>query len=181
MCKYSVFPVRCIAAVLIFVLCGGLTAFPAKAGEEAAIRPSFHVTGLPLPRFVSLKSDLVNMRTGPDTRYPVKWVYTRAGLPVEILLEYGVWRKVRDPDGERGWIHSRLLSARRRVIVRAGAQVAGHEGPRADARVVVRFAPGVVADVESCSAGYCEIEAAGYRGWVERKFIWGIYESEKLD
>ena len=63
-------------------------------------------TGLPLPRFASLKTSPVELRVGPGFRYPVVWVYQDRNLPVEIIREYDVWRQVRTPDGSEGWVQS---------------------------------------------------------------------------
>lgn len=69
--------------------------------------------GLPLPRFASLRADKTNMRTGSGVRYPIDWVYQRPGLPVEIIAEYGNWRKVRDWLGAQGWAHQSMPSGKR--------------------------------------------------------------------
>src|SRR5690606_13563935 len=68
----------------------------------------FHSSPYPIPRFVSLASDEVNVRTGQGPKYPVKWVYTTKNRPVEVILEYDAWRKVKDMDGEQGWVHGTL-------------------------------------------------------------------------
>ena len=95
-------------------------------------------TGLPLPRFVSLAADRVNVRFGPGKQYPVNWVFARKGLPVEIIAEFDTWRKIRDYDGEEGWIHSSLLSSRRTIMVtgevRDAAADAEHRRARGAAR-----------------------------------------------
>src|ERR1700745_1267941 len=74
--------------------------------------------GLPVPRFVTLRSDQVNVRTGPGERYPIEWVFTRKGMPVEILAEFDVWRKIRDWQGTEGWVHQRMVTGNRAVIVK---------------------------------------------------------------
>src|SRR5438876_886029 len=73
---------------------------------------------LPVPRFVSLRSEQVNVRTGPGERYPIEWVFTRRDLPVEIVAEFENWRKIRDSEGSEGWVHQRMLAGRRSVLVR---------------------------------------------------------------
>ncbi|MEH6546060.1 MAG: SH3 domain-containing protein, partial [Sneathiella sp.] len=72
---------------------------------------------MPLPRFVSLSSNKVNVRTGPGTRYPITWVFVRRGWPVEVIAEYELWRRIRDVDGSTGWVHKGLLSSRRTLII----------------------------------------------------------------
>ena len=74
-------------------------------------------SGLPVPRFVTLKSDMVNMRVGPGREYPLAWVYKKKGLPVKVIAEFDVWRKVMDHEGVTGWIHGQLVSARRTALI----------------------------------------------------------------
>jgi SH3-like domain-containing protein len=134
---------------------------------------------LPIPRFVSLRSDEVNLRTGPGTRYPVEWVMRRRHLPVEVLAEFENWRKIRDPSGTEGWVHQSTLSGRRYALV-MGETRALRRAPQNDAGVVARAESGVVGQLLECRAQWCRIDAGGFRGWLERRQIWGIYPSETL-
>jgi len=156
-----------------------LLVFPAFAQEEPV--KSFRDTDLPLPRFVSLKSDRVYVRAGPAMRYPIKWVYKRGGAPVEITQEFEAWRKIRDVEGEEGWVHQTLLSGSRAALVQGEELVLMRDKPDEKARLVARLEPDVVARIEKCDKGWCKLDAAGFRGWVERKSIWGIYENEVLN
>src|ERR1700754_1083454 len=97
-----------IIAGLILALSGGV----ALAAESAGT-----TSGLPVPRFVSLKSDRVNVRAGPTKDHDVTWVYTRAGMPVEITAEFDNWRRIRDWEGAEGWVYHSLLSGRRTAVV----------------------------------------------------------------
>ncbi len=74
-------------------------------------------SGLPVPRYVSLKSDHVNVRAGPTKDQDVTWIYTRSGLPVEITAEFENWRRVRDSEGAEGWVYHSLLSGRRTAVI----------------------------------------------------------------
>lgn len=138
-------------------------------------------TGLPLPRFVSMKSDKVYVRTGPSIRYPIRWVYQRTDLPVEIVEEFDVWRKIRDSQGEGGWVSQALLSGERTAIVRGEDLVPVREDADTAARMVVRLESGVIAHIEKCDRAWCRISASGFKGWIERKSLWGIYENEELN
>lgn len=139
-------------------------------------------TGLPLPRYVSLRSDMVYVRSGPDYRYPIKWIFQREKMPVEIVQEFDHWRKVKCFDGEDGWVHQSMLSGERTVLVKSEEDpVPLREGFSKDARMIARVEPLVVAGVDKCEGEWCRIEASGYRGWVERNFLWGIYDDEELN
>lgn len=152
-------------------------AAPAAAPEP----PKGSVTGLPLPRFVALKTDEVNLRAGPGTRYPIDWVYKRRDLPVEIQREFDVWRLVQMPDGTKGWVHEATLMARRGFIVTGG----DHDlrAAAADtAGVVAMLKQGVVGRLRNCAVGadWCQVQVGTYRGWLKRSDFWGSYPGEAI-
>ena len=139
-------------------------------------------SGLPVPRFVSLKSDEVNVRTGPGTRYPISWVYKRRGLPVEIEREFDVWRLIRDADGTEGWVHEATLTGRRSLLVIGGERVL-REAPADNAAIVARAGPGVVGRISHCAADspWCEVEIKGYHGYLPRAAFWGSFPREAVN
>jgi SH3-like domain-containing protein len=155
------------AIALVLVVWSAGPAFP-QAGRS---------TGLPLPRFVSLAADRVNVRFGPGKQYPVNWVFGRKGLPVEITAEFDTWRKIRDFDGEEGWIHSSLLSSRRTIMVLGEARSL-RRTPGTDARVVLRAEPGVIGTLFDCEETWCRVEIEGRRGWLQRSEFWGTRPGE---
>ncbi len=158
-----------------------ITSFPVAHAQTTATGASvFAASGLPIPRFVSLRSDKVFVRTGPALRYPIKWVFKKEGLPVEVIQEFDTWRKIRDIDGEEGWIHQSLLSGKRAVLVQAPEAVALARNPEAGADKVALLEPSVVAQLIRCEGTLCEVSAGGYKGWAPRNLLWGIYEGEEL-
>jgi len=144
---------------------------------EPAWAQAGRTTGLPLPRFVSLGADRVNVRFGPGTQYPVNWVFARKGLPVEIIEEFDTWRKVRDYDGDEGWIHASLLSSRRTIMV-TGEVRDLRRTPGLDARVVLRAESGVIGTLFDCEEDWCRVEIEGRRGWLQRSEFWGTRPGE---
>jgi SH3-like domain-containing protein len=158
------------ALVLLALLFGTPSGTLAQAGRT---------TGLPVPRFVSLGADEVNLRFGPGDAYPIAWILTREGLPVEIVEEFDTWRKVRLHDGELGWIHGSLLSSRRTVLV-ADEIRALRQTPDPDARIVLRAEPGVIGQLLDCDGGWCRVEIDGRRGWLQRAEFWGVLADETL-
>lgn len=138
-------------------------------------------SGLPLPRFVSLRSDQVNLRRGPGTQYPVDWLYIRKDLPVEIIAEFENWRKIRDWEGTEGWVHRSLLSGRRTLRV-TGIERFLRSEPFEDARPVARIESGVIGRLEECLAEqtFCEVEIADKEGYLKRGEFWGIYDGEVI-
>ncbi|MSO72638.1 MAG: hypothetical protein EXQ84_03385 [Rhodospirillaceae bacterium] len=137
--------------------------------------------GLPIPRFVSLRTDPINLRTGPGVRYPVDWVYVRRQLPVEVIGEFDTWRRIRDPDGAEGWVHQSMLSGKRTAVVTGAARALKRTGEDA-AEDVATLEAGVVVNVQRCPAntGYCRVEASGLQGWLKRDQFWGVYPGEAL-
>ncbi len=136
-------------------------------------------TGLPLPRYAALRSDEVNLRAGPGTRYPIDWVYKRRDLPVEILREFEVWRLVQDPDGIKGWVHQATLTGRRSFIVTGGDATLRRE-PKDTASAVAILKPGVIGRMRSCQAksDWCQVQVGDHRGYLKRGQFWGTLPDE---
>lgn len=132
---------------------------------------------LPVPRFVTLGADEVNLRTGPGLRYPVRLVVRKEGVPVEVIREFDVWCQVRDVDGDEGWVHKSMLSGRRAVVVRGQVQTLLKK-PDPASRPVVKLEPGVIAALEGCLGEWCSLSTAGYEGWAKRSELWGVYPDE---
>jgi SH3-like domain-containing protein len=171
-------PLRVVLALLpLLGLLGAALVEPAQivAAADAG-------SGLPVPRFVTLRSDKVNVRSGPGARYPVEWVFERRGLPVEVVAEYELWRKVRDFQGTEGWVHQNLLSSRRGVVVTERIRALRAEA-REDAAAVAQLEPDVIGQLLNCRAGsgWCRVEVEGYRGWLKRQEFWGVLPNESVE
>lgn len=133
------------------------------------------------PRFVSLRSERVNMRVGPGRQYPIKWEFNQVGRPVEVIQEYDVWRRVRDIDGTDGWVLQNLLTNKRTVIVTGTAPRTLRKRAGETEDLVARVEPKVVARLMECTPEWCRVEASGVRGWLKRGEIWGLYPGEVID
>jgi SH3-like domain-containing protein len=135
-----------------------------------------------LPRFVSLRSDDVNMRAGPGTRYPIEWVYKRRDLPVEIEREFDVWRWVRDSEGIQGWVHQATLIGRRNFIVQK-VDATLRSDPADSAAAVAVLKPGVIGRIRACDARseWCSVQAGSYRGYLRRTQFWGLLPGEAIN
>jgi SH3-like domain-containing protein len=166
----------------------GVGLLPSVAQEAPGGRRG---TGLPVPRYVSLKTDRVNLREGPSKDHRTAWVYQRAGLPVEIVAEYETWRRIRDSEGTEGWVLHSLLSGRRTALVMPWAKpqtpplllLAAAED-KSD--TVARLEPGVVVSVQSCASGWCRAHVVidGGRdvgGFIRQDKLWGVYPDEKVE
>jgi SH3-like domain-containing protein len=152
----------------------------AKHDSSAKLGPS----GLELPRFVSLKTDVVNVRRGPSNDHEVAWVFRRKGLPVEIIAEFEHWRRIRDSEGEEGWVYQSLLAGNRTAIVepwKEGTTVALRKEPQSAAPAVAMLKSGVIAEVEKCTGQWCELSVGGYDGWIDQAALFGVYPGETLE
>jgi SH3-like domain-containing protein len=155
----------------------------AAAGVSQA-EPVGPASGLPVPRFVSLKADKVNMHIGPAKTYEVKWLYQRVGLPVEITAESDNWRRIRDSDGAEGWVYHSLLSGKRTAMVTAKEPdelVPVRDKPEAEGAVTAKLERGVIATVKRCDDGWCRVTGRGFDGWIQEVRLWGVYPNEKVD
>ena len=157
-------------------------AFGPTALAQQAVGPA---TGLPVPRYVSLKSDHVNLREGPSKDHATKWIYQRAGLPVEITAEYETWRRIRDSEGAEGWVLHSLLSGKRTALVAPWKKEAPpfplRAEPQNDSGIVAKLAPGVVANVKKCDGTWCRLKGDGYDGYLLQTNLWGVYPDEKVE
>ena len=142
-------------------------------------------SGLPLPRFVTLADVQVNARAGPGFRFPINWVYVRKGLPVEVIDEFGHWRRTRDVDGVEGWIHLSMLSGKRAVIVNATGPDPSppmlRRGPNSRSVPMAIIQVGAHGRLLECEGDWCRVEFSPYRGWLPRSVLWGVYEHEQID
>jgi SH3-like domain-containing protein len=174
-----------LAACLVGVL------LAAAAGPYALAQTSKPDAGagLKVLRYVSLKSDRVFLRQGPGMDYPIAWVFQRAGLPVEVLREFEVWRQVRDAGGTVGWVHSSLLSSRRTALilpweVKEGQSQAPQATLRDDdherARAIAQLEAGVLVSIISCAKRWCRVSIGDHRGYIEQANLWGTYPDEQI-
>lgn len=175
--------------ILSATMLGMLTLTPVATAQNAAA-PAQTVTlgpsGLPLPRFVSLKSARVNSRVGPGVNYSVDWMYTKAGLPMEIVQEYDTWRRVRDADGSEGWVSQALLSGKRTAIIAPwqrgkDTRINLVKSAAKDASVVAMVEPGAIGTIKSCDGQWCEMSLGGHTGWISQSLVWGAYPGEKIN
>jgi SH3-like domain-containing protein len=171
---------RRLAGVAIAAGLLGMLAGPADAAGEI---PG-SVSGLPVPRFVSLKSDRVNVRSGPNKDQEVRWVYTRASMPVEVTAEFENWRRIRDWEGAEGWVYHSLLSGKRSAVVVPTLKddlVPLYESADIESAVVARLQSGVLGQLKSCNGLWCVFSGKDFSGWIKQERLWGAYPNEKVD
>ena len=185
-----------LLGMLLPMMLGGVIALsipPASAADSATVKlgakPAVSQpagkgakTGLPLPRFVSLRSGKVNLRTGPGARYPVEWVLVYRHMPIEIIAEFDTWRRIRDWQGTEGWAHKSMLSGRRTIMIQGDVRTLRREATE-DSPAVARAEPGVVGNILGCPEAslWCRVEVGGFTGWLRKLEFWGAYKGEVVE
>ena len=159
-------------------------ATPKPATPKAAIPKAVDCNKLPntfpVPRFVSLKSSSAMLRTGPDDqRFPIAFEYIRAGLPMEVIREYCIWREVRDPDGTTGWMNMGLLTGKRTGIIQGGIRTL-YVAPDLQSRIAWRIEPGTIVVITLCENVWCRVSNGGRSGYILRSQMWGTYPDEAI-
>lgn len=180
--KLSRFSKSCLNTIA-----AGVLVFPLSIEIAKAQSTTTGKTGLPIPRFVSLKSGKANMRVGPGGQYQVAWLYQKKGLPMEIIQEFDNWRKVRDAEGNEGWMLHSLLSGKRTAIInpwesdkkKGLADLKSKDDPASS--TLARIQPGVVAQVDYCGEEFCHLTMSGNDGYVSKANIWGVYPDEQIE
>ena len=152
--------------VAMFLLAGNLHSASAEQSK------------LSVPRFVSIKFNEVNVRTGPAKDCPIEWVFIKKGEPVEVVAEYDGWRKVRDINGEGGWAHSSVLSRHRFVVITTNNITPLLGNPADYDNVVAKVSPKLRCALKKCKKDWCLIDCNSYKGWLPKKYLWGVYPEE---
>lgn len=157
----------CVAGSVLFV-------------QSALAQERGPVTNLPLPRYVSLKTDEGNVRRGPSLSHRIDWIFVRRGMPLEIVGEFGHWRRVQDRDGVGGWVHYSLLSGVRTGLIETDLTPL-MAAPNRDSPVKAYLEAGVIVAMDSCAADWCKVEVEGTKGWMEKTALWGVRPDEAFD
>jgi SH3-like domain-containing protein len=150
----------------------------AASASHAEVEPSIlNPSGLPVPRYVSLKYDEVNVRVGPGKRYPIHYVYKRVHLPVQIVEEFAHWRKITDYEGSSGWVHKGAVDGKRSAMIMDKTQNL-YADPDATSRNVLRAAKLVIGSLKKCEPDWCQLEINKRKGWIRKADIWGVGREE---
>ncbi|AQQ04270.1 aspartyl-trna synthetase [Roseibium algicola] len=168
-----------IFLTVMTLLCGLLATSVASQAQGTTTGAS----GLPVPRFVSLKSDRVNVRIGPSREHDIAWTFVQSGLPVEIVGEFENWRRIRDWEGKQGWVFRSLLSSRRTALVtpwEKSDRTPLRSRSRSDADIVAELDPFVLTTVSECAGGWCRVNGENYDGWLDQTRLFGVYPDELI-
>jgi len=165
----------------IFAMLSLLVAVPQQGASAQEDTRKIGPSGNPLPRFVSIRGDQANMRTGPGLQYPIEWTYYRRSLPIEIIDEHGRWRKVRDHEGATGWMLGSLLTSRKRYAMIRGKTRQLYLEKDLASPVTATAEPGVIGELVECESIWCQMRLGDRKAWIERRHLWGVYPGEEID
>lgn len=172
-------------AILALFGCSALSLNQVQAAgytiiETAEKRTVIRGSGLAVPRFVSTKKEIVNMRVGPGQEYPLEWVYVRKNIPLKVISEFNVWRKIIDHEGATGWIHTSLLSSKRYgMITKSGVKLRATPHDAAPIRAIADS--GVMMKIQYCKKEWCQLAQEQIKGWTRRNQFWGVLPDETLN
>ena len=161
---------------LFLVLLGVFITNPCLAQSDNRV---IGENGLPVPRFVSIRANQANIRHGPGQKYPVIFQFRKRSLPIEIIAEYGLWRKVRDKNNNIGWIHTALLRGQRYAITTTQkyAIPLRHKSSK-NSIIEAYLAQNLIVRLKTCNVSWCYVVARNQKGWIRRSTLWGIYPFE---
>ena len=162
------------------MLCPTNSLTGATKANAQEVKLTVRGSGLPVPRYVTLKPHEANLRAGPGLEYPVLWQYRTPRLPVRVDAEFGIWRKIVDHDGTAGWMHGSVLSLNRMALVKTDMTKI-HNTPDSSSTVIALAERNALMELQSCPKSWCRVKAANVRGWIKRQAIWGLLKTESLD
>ena len=124
------------------------------------------------PKYASLKKDRVYLRWNASFDAPIKFIYQKKNLPILIIDKYDVWKKVRDIEGMEGWIHTSMISNKKTFINNKEQSLLKYKDNSNIVKAIIK--KGVVGKIINCDEIFCKVKIKPYRGWVEKKYLWGI-------
>ena len=136
-------------------------------------------TGLELPRFVSFKSNDSNLRVGPSKNYPILIKYIVKDFPLEIIEEHDNWRRVVDFKNNEGWVHKSLIKSERFGIIISKNSVDAFN--TIGGKKIGEFGSNQIINLYKCKSNWCLVIKNGNKGWISKKYIWGIKNNEILN
>lgn len=158
-------------SLFCLALLGGLCVAHVEARQSAEVIKISRFSGKPLPRFESLRYSAVHGRQGPNLDHEILWRYEREGLPMLVVRETHGWRRVRDPDGDEVWMQARMLTETRTALITREVEL--KRAPDSESRSKARLKPGVIAQLNACEQGWCEVKIGRDSGWLRQSDLWG--------
>ena len=141
-------------------------------------------TGYNLPRYVSIKSNDVNLRVGPSINYPIIIKYIKQNYPIKIIEEYKDWRQIIDINNNNGWIHKSLIKGERNGIIVSKKKSNLKIYNTQDGKIIGEITSGSLISLNKCKIDWClisDINNQHQKGWIEKENIWGVDKNETFN
>ncbi len=122
--------------------------------------------------FLSLKNNEVNLRQGPSFEYPIKFVYKKKFLPIEVLDKSETWIKIRDFENNSGWIHISQVSKKKSAINKKNNSII-YKKPTIYSKPIAKLEIGRLILIKKCKVKWCKITTGGFKGWIFESSLWG--------
>ena len=123
-------------------------------------------------KMISINRPNVNMRSGPGTKYKITWLLKR-GYPLQVISRKNKWYKVRDFEGDTGWVYGPLTGSSPHLVVKK-KKINLRSGPGTNYRIVAQASRGVVFKTIKRAKGWVKIQHEnGITAWASRQLLWG--------
>ena len=152
--------------ILVFLCINGSPIFAGTTGNKG------RVTGLDIPRFVSLKNNKTFVRRGPGKSYRIDWILEKPGFPLRIIGEHNHWRQIEDFQGDKGWIYFRLLSGKRTIITIQNKILLRKKVAQGSKPIAI-LDTGVIGELIKTTQESCQAKFQNYKGWIDKIQVWG--------
>ncbi len=172
--SFNIFKCKRFFYFSIFLLINFIISSSNALSNTKEPKQSINGSGLKIPRIVSLKTSLTNMRSGPGKEFPIKFELKQKGHPLKIIAEYNNWRKVITFNNISGWVHTQLLSSVRTGLITKTTFL--KKIPSKSSNSVAKLLPNLLIKIIMCRENWCKIEIVKskvYVGWVQSETIWG--------
>jgi len=122
-------------------------------------------------KFLMLKNNKVNVRYGPSFDYPIKYIYKKIKLPVQIIDKKENFRRIIDHKKNSGWIHISQLRKSKSLIVTS--QKILFKKPTKYSKPLAKLDVGRLLLIKKCEKKWCNIETEKFSGWIDKTNVWG--------
>lgn len=119
-----------------------------------------------------LKSNEVNLRSGPNKDFPLLITYKMKNMPIHVIDKYDNWYKVIDKDGDKGWVIANLISDRSKTVITLQDQLL-FSNHNKEAYPIYRVEKNVVFKLHKCKKTRCKVSKQDITGWLNKETIWG--------
>ena len=124
--------------------------------------------------FASTRANKVNVRSGPSSRYQIKYILNKKSIPLKVTAEFDNWNEIIDYAGDSGWVNKNLLTKKRFLIVKTPEPyIFLYKKKSLDSKKIVKIQNNVIVEFDECSKLWCKIETNDYHGWIEKNNLWG--------